>query len=66
LSVPPLLLHSRTDPKVLVTQALALQLEKHEKTYELVVYEQDRHGLPRHRSERNQRSMAYADGRCGT
>jgi dipeptidyl aminopeptidase/acylaminoacyl peptidase len=61
IDVPLLIMHSRTDPMVPVSEALALalQLERHDKVYELVVYENDGHALPRHRTERNSRIAAF-------
>jgi dipeptidyl aminopeptidase/acylaminoacyl peptidase len=61
LGVPVLILHSRTDPMVPVRDALelGLALERAGRPYELVVYEQDGHGLPRHRSDRNRRISEF-------
>lgn len=55
LNVPILILHSRTDRLVPVTQALELAnaLQKANKVYSLHIFEHDGHPLPLHRDERN-------------
>lgn len=55
ISVPILILHSRTDRLVPVTQALRMaeELQKQGKVYALHVYEKDGHPLPLHREDRN-------------
>jgi dipeptidyl aminopeptidase/acylaminoacyl peptidase len=55
IDVPILLLHSRSDSRVPVEQTLKLAalLEVHDKEYEVVVYSNDGHSLPRHRKDRD-------------
>lgn len=57
LDVPLLVMHARTDSKISVSHALAMaqKLQEHGKEYELVVYANDGHSLPRHREDRNRR-----------
>ena len=56
-----LILHSRTDTKVPVVDALDLarELERRGKAYELVIYDRDGHSLPVHRTDRNRRIVAW-------
>jgi len=55
INVPVLILHSRTDRLVPVTQALrvAEALQQSNKVYSLHIFENDGHALPRNRDERN-------------
>jgi len=55
INVPVLILHSRTDRLVPVTQALRMAeaLEDEGKVYALHVYERDGHALPQNRGDRN-------------
>jgi dipeptidyl aminopeptidase/acylaminoacyl peptidase len=55
INVPVLILHSRTDRMVPVTQALRMAeaLQEKGKVYALRIYERDSHPLPRNRDDRN-------------
>jgi len=55
INVPVLILHSRTDRMVPVTQALRMSeaLQEKGKVYSLHIYERDGHPLPRNREDRN-------------
>jgi len=55
IDVPVLILHSRTDRMVPVTQALRMAeaLQEKGKEYSLHIYERDGHPLPRNRDDRN-------------
>jgi len=55
INVPILILHSRTDRMVPVTQALRMAeaLQEKGKAYSLHIYERDGHPLPRNRDDRN-------------
>jgi len=55
INVPVLILHSRTDRMVPVTQALRMAeaLQEKNKTYALHIYERDGHPLPTNREDRN-------------
>jgi len=55
INVPVLILHSRTDRMVPVTQALRMAeaLQEKGKVYSLHVYERDGHPLPRNRDDRD-------------
>jgi len=55
INVPVLILHSRTDRMVPVTQALRMAeaLQEKGKEYSLHIYERDGHPLPRNREDRN-------------
>jgi len=55
INVPVLILHSRTDRMVSVTQALRMAeaLQEKGKVYSLHVYERDGHPLPRNREDRD-------------
>jgi dipeptidyl aminopeptidase/acylaminoacyl peptidase len=55
INVPVLILHSRTDRMVPVTQALRMAeaLEEKNKVYSLHIYEHDGHPLPLNREDRN-------------
>jgi len=55
INVPVLILHSRTDKLVPVTQALRMAeaLQKENKVYALHIYEHDGHPLPLNRDDRN-------------
>lgn len=61
ITVPLLLLHSRTDPLVHVDQSLrmALALSGAGRPYELHIYEDDGHGLARNRDDRNRRIVEW-------
>lgn len=61
LNVPLLILHSRIDKKVPVSQALAIaeKLAENKKEYELVIYSRDGHSLPLNRTDRNQRIVRW-------
>lgn len=55
INVPVLILHSRTDRMVPVTQALRMAeaLQENGKVYALRIYERDGHPLPRNRDDRD-------------
>ncbi len=55
INVPILILHSRTDRMVPVTQAIRMAeaLQDKGKVYAPHIYERDRHPLPDHRDDRN-------------
>jgi len=55
INVPVLILHSRTDRMVPVTQALRMAeaLQEKGKVYSLHIYERDGHPLPQNRDDRN-------------
>ena len=55
INVPVLILHSRTDRMVPVTQALRMAeaLQENVKVYALRIYERDGHPLPRNRDDRD-------------
>jgi dipeptidyl aminopeptidase/acylaminoacyl peptidase len=55
INVPVLILHSRTDRMVPVTQALRMAeaLQERDKVYALHIYERDGHPLPLNRDDRN-------------
>jgi len=57
INVPVLILHSRTDRLVPVTQALrmAAALQEKNKVYSLHIYDGDGHSLPLNREDRNQK-----------
>jgi dipeptidyl aminopeptidase/acylaminoacyl peptidase len=61
IDTPVLILHSRIDSKLAVHHALALaqRLQEHGKEYELVVYSNDGHSLPRNRQDRNRRIVDW-------
>ena len=61
INVPVLILHSRTDKFVPVTQALrmAAALQENGKVYSLLIYEQDGHSLPLNREDRNHRIIEW-------
>ena len=56
INVPVLILHSRNDSKIPVSQAFAIaeKLQQYKKEYELVIYGNDGHSLPLNRANRNQ------------
>jgi dipeptidyl aminopeptidase/acylaminoacyl peptidase len=58
---PVLILHSRVDRLLSVLHAIdmARRLQEHGKEYELVIYGQDGHSLPLHRSDRNRRITSW-------
>ncbi len=64
LRQPVLILHARTDHKVPVEHALALaqRLQQAGAEYELVVYGDDGHSLPRHRADRTRRIVEWFRG----
>ncbi|HTR22348.1 MAG TPA: prolyl oligopeptidase family serine peptidase, partial [Terriglobales bacterium] len=55
INVPVLILHSRTDRMVPVSQALRMAeaLQENGKVYALRIYERDGHPLPKNRDDRN-------------
>ena len=55
INVPVLILHSRTDRLVPVTQAfqIAEALQENSKVYSLHIYERDGHALPQNRDDRD-------------
>lgn len=61
INTPVLILHSRTDTKVPVSQAFAIaeKLQENKKEYELVIYGKDGHSLPLNRKDRNQRIIRW-------
>lgn len=61
ISVPVLILHSRTDKLVPVTQALRMAeaLQANSKVYALQIYEHDGHSLPLNRDDRNRRIIKW-------
>jgi dipeptidyl aminopeptidase/acylaminoacyl peptidase len=63
ISVPLLILHSRTDKLVPVTQSLlmATALQDARKTYSLVIYDGDGHSLPKNREDRTRRIAEWFD-----
>ena len=60
INVPVLILHSRTDRLVPVTQALRMAeaLQEKSKVYALHIYDRDGHALPQNRGDRN-RMIVY-------
>jgi dipeptidyl aminopeptidase/acylaminoacyl peptidase len=56
INTPVLILHSRIDTKVPVSQAFAIaeKLQEYKKEYELVIYGKDGHSLPLNRTDRNE------------
>ena len=61
IDTPVLILHSRTDTKIPVSQAFAIaeKLQEHKKEYELVIYGKDGHSLPLNRNDRNQHIIRW-------
>ena len=61
INVPVLILHSRTDKFVSVTQALRMAgaLQEKGKVYALHIYEHDGHSLPLNREDRNRRIIDW-------
>jgi dipeptidyl aminopeptidase/acylaminoacyl peptidase len=61
IDTPVLILHSRTDTKVPVSQAFAIaeKLQENKKEYELVIYGKDGHSLPLNRTDRNQHIIRW-------
>ena len=61
INVPVLILHSRTDKFVSVTQALRMAeaLQEKDKAYALLIYEHDGHSLPLNRDDRNQKIIDW-------
>ena len=61
LNVPLLILHSRTDSRVPVSHALAIaeKLTESKKEYELVIYGDDGHSLPKNRSDANEHIIRW-------
>ncbi len=55
INVPVLILHSRTDRLVPVTQALRMAeaLQEKNKVYALHIYDRDGHALPQNREDRD-------------
>jgi dipeptidyl aminopeptidase/acylaminoacyl peptidase len=64
INVPVLILHSRTDRMVPVTQALRMAeaLQEKGKVYALHIYERDGHPLPRNREDRNRLIVDWFNG----
>jgi dipeptidyl aminopeptidase/acylaminoacyl peptidase len=63
ISAPLLIMHSRTDKLVPVTQALRMAeaLQSHDKEYSLVIYGTDGHSLPRNAQDRTRRIVEWFD-----
>jgi dipeptidyl aminopeptidase/acylaminoacyl peptidase len=61
LNVPLLILHSRTDSRVPVSHALAIseKLTEGKKEYELVIYGDDGHSLPKNRKDANEHIIRW-------
>ena len=61
INVPLLILHGTADAQVSATRALefAQQLQAHGKTYELVMYANDGHGLPMSRQDSDRRVVDW-------
>jgi dipeptidyl aminopeptidase/acylaminoacyl peptidase len=61
INVPLLILHSRTDKLVPVTQALRMAdaLQEKGKVYALHIYEHDGHSLPLNREDRNRKIIEW-------
>jgi dipeptidyl aminopeptidase/acylaminoacyl peptidase len=61
INVPLLILHSRTDKFVPVTQALRMAeaLQENGRVYSLLIYEHDGHSLPLNREDRNQKIIEW-------
>jgi len=61
INVPVLILHSRTDKLVPVTQALRMAeaLQEKGKVYALHIYERDGHSLPQNREDRNRKVIDW-------
>jgi dipeptidyl aminopeptidase/acylaminoacyl peptidase len=61
INVPVLILHSRTDNSVPVTQALRMAeaLQQNKKVYALHIYEHDGHSLPLNREDRNHKIIEW-------
>jgi len=64
INVPVLILHSRTDTMVPVTQALRMAeaLQERGKAYALHIYERDGHPLPRNRDDRDRMIIDWFNG----
>lgn len=63
IHAPLLILHSRTDPLVPVTQALAMAtaLQAHGNEYSLVIYDADNHSLSHHAEDRTRHIVEWFD-----
>lgn len=61
INTPVLILHSRADTKIPVSQAFAIaeKLQQYKKEYELVIYAKDGHSLPGNRTDRNQHIIRW-------
>lgn len=61
INVPVLILHSRTDKLVPVSQALhiAAALEEKNKVFALHIYDADGHSLPHNRDDRNRKILDW-------
>ena len=61
IKVPVLILHSRTDKLVPVTQALRMAeaLQEKGKVYALHIYDRDGHSLPQNRDDRNRKIIEW-------
>ena len=63
INVPVLIMHSRTDKLVPVTQALRMAeaMQSHDKVYSLVIYDSDGHALPKNAEDRTRRIADWFD-----
>jgi pimeloyl-ACP methyl ester carboxylesterase len=61
LDVPVLLMHGTADWRVYAVEALHLaqELQRANKTYQLMMFANDSHGLPAHRSDVNHATIAW-------
>jgi len=61
IETPLLLIHGTADDRVRATDALALArgLQEHRRAYELVIYDDDVHGVPAHKHEVDRRVIAW-------
>ena len=68
INVPVLILHSRTDKLVPVTQALRMAeaLQEKGKIYALHIYDHDGHSLPLNREDRNRRIIEWFNNAVGS
>jgi len=63
INVPVLIMHSRTDKLVPVTQALRMAeaMQSHDKVYSLIIYDSDGHALPKNAEDRTRRIADWFD-----
>jgi len=63
INVPVLILHSRTDKLVPVTQALRIAeaMQSHDKVYSLIIYGSDGHSLTKNAADRTRRIAEWFD-----